>query len=83
MTHAKGSPVVGTFIRIVVGHDGHAFLPHHPDVCPIAITSPQEHGQEDGLSYGAPEDTQDHPAVGAIEFQTGKTHHLNKTQMKR
>lgn len=65
-----------TLVHVVVGHDGDALLPHHADVGPIAIASPEEHGQQDGLGDGAPQHTQHHPVVGALKLQTGKAHHL-------
>lgn len=67
--------VGGTFIHVVVGHDGDALLPHHADVGPVAVTRPEEHGQQDGLGYGAPQHAQHHPVVGSVELQTGKAHH--------
>lgn len=65
-----------TLIRVVIGHDGDALLPHHADVSPVAVAGPEEHGQQDRLGDGAPQHTQHHPVVGAVELQTGKTHHL-------
>lgn len=65
-----------TFIDLVVGHNGHTFLPDHLDVGTVTVTGPQEHGEENGLSYGAPQHTQDHPAVGMVVLETGKAHHL-------
>lgn len=67
-----------TLVHVVVGHDGNALLPHHADVSPIAVASPEEHGQQDGLGDGAPQHTQHHPVVGAVKLQTGKAHHLGR-----
>lgn len=69
--------VGGTLVRFIVGHDGDTLLPHHADVCSIAITGPEEHGQQDGLGDGAPQHAQHHPVVGAVKLQTGKAHHQN------
>lgn len=71
-----------TLIHLVVGHDGDALLPHHADVGPVSITCPEEHGQQDGLSDGAPEHTQHHPVVGAVKLQAGKAHHLHRVREK-
>lgn len=67
-----------TLVHIIVGHDGDAFLPNHADVGPITVTSPEEHGQQDGLGNRAPQHTQHHPVVGALKLQTGKAHHLDR-----
>lgn len=72
-----------TLIHVVVGHDGDALLPHHADVSPIAVTSPEEHGQQDGLGNGAPQHTQHHPVVGAVKLQTGKAHHLGRVSKQK
>lgn len=67
-----------TLIHVVVGHDGNALLPHHADVSPIAVTSPEKHRQQDWLGNGAPQHTQHHPVVGAVKLQTSKAHHLGR-----
>lgn len=67
-----------TLVHVIVGHDGDTLLPHHADISPIAVTSPEEHRQQDGLSNGAPQHTQHHPVIGAGKLQTGKAHHLAK-----
>jgi len=46
MEKAKRSSVALTFIHFIVRHDGNTFFPDHLDVCPVAVTSPQEHGKE-------------------------------------
>lgn len=74
--HAEVFPMLLTFVHFVVGHNGHTFLPDHLDIGTVAVTGPQEHGEEDGLGYGAPQHTQYHPAVGTVILQTGKAHHL-------
>lgn len=66
-----------TLVHIVIGHDGDALLPHHADIGPIAVTRPEEHWQQNGLSDGAPQHTQNHPVVGAIKLEAGKAHHLD------
>lgn len=70
-----------TFVHIVIGHDGDTLLPHHADVSAVTITSPEEHGQQDGLGNRAPQHTQHHPVVGAIKLQTGKAHHLERVSI--
>ncbi|TNN76550.1 hypothetical protein EYF80_013200 [Liparis tanakae] len=72
-----------TLVHVVVGHDGDALLPHHADVRPIAVTSPEEHGQQDGLGNGAPQHTQHHPVVGTVKLQAGEAHHLGKRCLER
>lgn len=77
----RGESVRGlTFIHIIVGHDGHALLPHHADVCPVAVARPQEHGEQNGLGNRAPQHTQYHPVVGSVVLQAGKTHHLDRVK---
>lgn len=66
-----------TLVHVIIGHDDDTLLPHHADVSPIAVTGPEEHGQQDGLGDGAPQHTQHHPVVGALKLQTGKAHHLH------
>lgn len=66
-----------TLVHIIIGHDGDALLPHHADIGPIAVARPEEHWQQNGLSDGAPQHTQNHPVVGAIKLEAGKAHHLD------
>lgn len=73
-----GRSLLLTLVHIIVGHDGDALLPHHADVSSITVTSPEKHGQQDGLGNRAPQHTQHHPVVGAFKLQTGKAHHLDR-----
>lgn len=72
-----------TFIHFIIGHYGDALLPHHTNVGPVTVASPEEHRQQYGLSNGAPQHTQHHPVGGAVKLQTGKAHHLCQTKEKK
>lgn len=71
-----------TLVHIIIGHDGDTLLPHHADIGPIAVARPEEHWQQNGLNDGAPQHTQNHPVVGAIELEAGKAHHLDGTRKR-
>lgn len=65
-----------TVLAVLLGHDGHALLPHGAHVGAVALAGPDEGGQQQRLRHGAPQHGQHHPRRRRVRLQREEAHHL-------